>query len=312
MIIASTAFVVLAACGGGGSDAVNPPPPPAPTSTALPITGANAQDITEIVLDAVTSSAEIISIVDVFGLPLAVTANHGVANAVVTDMFAETTACDTGDVTTTWDDADNSLTISTGDNLDVMFGMCFLADLDATLDGSSSLTNMVITGDPFVQVAPWSLATAFGFDNLSARDSFDTVIIDGTLDLALNSDDNVTIHSSIATNSLTVQQSVNSETLSDFVLTETVNQNTLTQALSASGTFTSTELEGSVTFETLEDFVVIGDDNPSSGKFFISDSRSSVLITVIDNISVQLDIDLDLNGTIDETVVLTWAALDVG
>ena len=84
------------------------------------------------------------------------------------------------------------------------------------------------------------------------------------------------------------------------------------QETSANGTFTSTELEGSVTFETLEDFIVLGDDNPSSGIFLISDSSSSVLLTVLDNINVQLDIDLDLDGTIDETVVVAWSALDIG
>ena len=86
----------------------------------------------------------------------------------------------------------------------------------------------------------------------------------------------------------------------------------LTQVISTSGIFTSTELGGSVTFETLEDFVLIGDDNPSAGALLISDSSSSVLITVLDNISVQLEIDLDLDGMIDETVVVTWAALDIG
>jgi len=44
----------------------------------------------------------------------------------------------------------------------------------------------------------------------------------------------------------------------------------------------------------------------------IADAGSSVLVTVLDNISVQLDIDLDLNGTIDETIVVTWAELDIG
>lgn len=311
MFIVSAAFVVLASCGGGGSDGLGPPAQPAPNTARLPITAANAQEITVTVLEAVTSTVEIVSIVDVIGLPLAGTTHQGLAKALVADIFAETTACDTGEVTTTWNDADNSLAISTGDTFDILFDMCSIAELGATIDGASSLTNMVVTGDPFVQIVPWSLATTFGFDNLSATDSVDTVIIDGNLDLVLSSDDDVVVDFSIATNSLTAQQSAISETLSAYVLTQTIDLNALTQVVGTSGTLTSTELEGSVTFETLQDFMVLGDDNPSSGQLLISDSSSSVLVTVLDNLSVQLEIDLDLDGTIDQTVVVTWAALDI-
>ncbi len=310
--IVSVAFMVLAACGGGGSGGSSPPAPPAPNTATLPITTANAQDITVTVLEAVTSTAEIVSIVDVIGLPPTSTTNQGLARALVADIFAETTACDSGEVTTTWDDADNNLAISTGDTFDILFDMCFDAELEATLDGASSLTNMVVTGDPFIQIVPWGLTTTLGFDNLSVTDSVDAVIIDGSLDLVLSSDDNVVVDVSIATNSLTAQQSGIGETLSAYVLTQTVDLNALTEVISTSGTFTSTELGGSVTFETLEDFVVMGDDNPSSGEMLISDSGSSVLVTVLDNISVQLEIDLDLDGTIDETLVVTWATFDNG
>ncbi len=312
MFIVGAAFVILASCGGGGSGGSNPPSAPPTNTAALPITAANAQDITVTVLEAVTSTVEIVSLVDVIGLPLTSTTNQGLAKAFVADIFADTTACDTGEVTTTWNDADNNLAISTADTFDILFDMCFIAELGATLDGASSLTNMVVTGDPFIQIVPWSLATTFGFDNLSATDSVDTVIIDGNLDLVLSSDDNVVVDFSIATDALTAQQSGISETLSDYVLTQTLDLNALTQVVSTSGTFTSSELEGSVTFETLEDFMVMGDDNPFSGELLINDSSSSVLVTVLDNISVQLDIDLDLDGTIDETVVVTWAELDIG
>jgi hypothetical protein len=309
--IVSVAFMVLAACGGGGSGGSSPPAPPAPNTASLPITTANAQDITVTVLEAVTSTAEIVSIVDVIGLPPTSTTNQGFARALVADIFSETTACDSGEVTTTWNDADNNLAISTGDTFDILLDMCFDAELEATLDGASSLTNMVVTGDPFIQIVPWGLTTTLGLDNLSVTDSVDAVTIDGSLDFVLSSDDNVVVDFSIATNSLTAQQSGIGETLSAYVLTQTLDLNALTQVISTSGIFTSTELGGSVTFETLEDFVVIGDDNPSSGELLISDSSSSVLITVLDNISVQLEIDLDLDGTIDETVVVTWATLDI-
>jgi hypothetical protein len=293
--------------------AVAPPPPP--NTGALPITAANAQDITVAVLDAISSTVEIIDIVDLIGLPPIGGTNRGLAKPSVRDIFAaifmEILACDTGEVTGTWNDADNNLMISTGDTFDFVFDMCFFVDSGTTLDGATSLTNMVVTGGPFNQIAPWGLAITFGFDNLSGTDSAGTAIIDGGLDLDISSDDNVVVNLSIVTTSLTAQQSGISETLTEYVLSETIDLNALTLVVSANGTLTSTLLEGNVTFETLQDFMVIGDDNPSAGQLLISDSSSSVLVTVLDNISVQLEIDLDLDGTIDETIVVTWAELDI-
>ena len=100
-------------------------------------------------------------------------------------------------------------------------------------------------------------------------------------------------------------------TLSDYVLTETIDLNALTQVANVSGTFTNPYREGAVVFETLQDFVIMADDNPSAGQLFIRDNSSSVLITALDNINVQLEIDVDLDGTIDQTIVVTWAELDI-
>lgn len=119
---------------------------------------------------------------------------------------------------------------------------------------------------------------------------------------------NVTVSSA----SLVANEDGENASLSDYLITEVIDLNALTLMIGASGTFTSDTLEGAVTFATLEDFVAMGDDNPSSGQLLISDSSSSVLVTVLDNMNVQLDIDLDLDGTIDETIVVTWADLDNG
>ena len=310
MLIASMALVLLTSCGGSGGGGTPPPPPPVNTA-ALPITADNAQDITVDVLEAITSTIDLVDIVDFIGLPAIGGTNSGLAELLPADIFTEIVPCDTGEATVTWNDVDNNLMISTGDTFDVLFNMCFFADTGETLDGATSLTNMVVTGDPFNQIAPWGLAITFGFDNLSGTDSAGTAIIDSGLDLDLSSDDNVVVNLSIATASLTAQQSGISATLTDYVLTQTVDLNALTQVISTNGTLTSTLLEGNVTFETLQDFMVIGDDNPSTGQLLISDGSSSVLVTVLDNINVQLDIDFDLDGTIDQTIMVTWTELDI-
>ena len=280
-------------------------------SAALPITDGNAQDITVAVLVAITSTVEIVNILDIIGLPVVASTNADLAKGAVMAVSADVIACDTGEATVTWNDADNNFVVSTGDTFDVVFAMCFFADTGTTFDGPMSLTDMVITGDPINQIAPWGLAFTMGFDGLSGTDSDGTVIIDGNLDFDMNSEDNLVVNLSVASASLTAQQSGISETLSDFVLAETFNLNTLLQVVSSSGAFTSTLLEGTVTFQTLQDFVIMADDNPSAGQLLISDNSSSVLVTVIDNISLQLEIDIDLDGMIDRTIVVAWDDLDI-
>ena len=76
-------------------------------------------------------------------------------------VSSEVIACETGEGSVTWDDADNNLVISTGDTFDVAFADCLLAETETTLHGSMLLTNLVVTGDPFSEIAPWGS----GFDH---------------------------------------------------------------------------------------------------------------------------------------------------
>ncbi len=281
------------------------------TSAALPITDSNAQDITVAVLEAVTSTIDFVDILEFVGLPVIASGRLDVADGVVMSIVTDTIDCDTGDATVTWNDADDNFQISTGDTFDLVFDMCFDAEDETTLDGATSLTNIVVSGDPINQIAPWGLALTIGFDLLSLTDSEGTVAINGGLGIDLSSDDNLTIDLSITAASLTAEGPGFDATLSEYVLGETLDVNTLTQVANTRGSFTSTLLEGTVAFETLQDFVIIADDDPSTGQLLISDSSSSVLVTVLDNINVQLDIDIDLDGTIDRTIVVTWAELDI-
>ena len=313
VLIASMGLVLCASCGGGGGGgaAPAPTPTPLPNPMALPITGDNAEDITEVVLESVIATIDIVDFADVVGLPAFGSSNQGLAKATVRDIYIQVASCDTGEVTVTWNDADDNLDLSTGDTLDAVFDMCFFADSGTTLDGAASFTNIVVEGDPDFVTVPWRLAITFGFDNLSGTDSSGTSIIDGSLNVDIASDDNVVIELSVSTPALTAQDSGMSVTLSDYLLTQLINVSSSEQRISADGTLTSTELEGSVSFETLQDFVIFGDDNPSSGQMLIADANSSVLVTVLDNLSVQLEIDLDRDGTIDQTIVVTWTELDV-
>jgi hypothetical protein len=288
---------MLASCGGGGSGSPPPPPPP-PNLAALPITGDNAQDITSAVLDAATSVAELVSVTDFIAIPLV--------------DPTEILACDVGDITITWDDVDVSSTVSTGDTFDSVFNGCVTDASATTIDGAVSLTNLIIAGDPINEIAPWALSMTVSLADLAIADADGTATVNGDLDVDTSSDDNIIATGAINSTLVTIQYSsgVNEE-LADYMIEQTTDMNALTSSIDTSGTFTSTVLEGSVTFETLQSFVAVADANPSAGEMLIGDSTSSVLVTVIDNVNIQLEIDLDLDGVIDRTIVVGWTDLDL-
>jgi hypothetical protein len=310
------AAAMLASCGGGGNGGPNPPPPP-PNLAALPITGDNAQDIAAAVLDAATSVAELVSVIDFIGIPTVASSDGGLAKPAFAEIvFAETVtdvvACDVGEITRTWDDSDNSSTMSTGDTFDIVFGDCFTGASATTIDGAVSLTNLVITGDPVNVIAPWGLASTVGLTDLAITDADGTVTVNGDLGFDSSSDDNIVVTGAVDSTLVTIQFSsgVNEE-LAGYMMAQTSDMNALTSSIDTSGTFTSTVLEGSVTFETLQSFVAVSDANPSAGEMLISDDTSSVLVTVIDNVNIQLEIDFDLDGVINRTIVVGWVDLDL-
>jgi len=300
----------------------------------LPITPANAQDVTADVLEAISSVFDLIDVANLLDLPFPdLPAEKGGLGATSGSPFAklgdrrivrktvtvvalqaiivESVGCDSGTATTIWDDADNNLEISTGDTLDVSFENCFFSDLGVTLVGDASITNIEITGDVANAIPPWSLSAIFTLTGLEGVEGNETVIIDGGLDLLFSSNDAITIDGSVSGASLNVMSNGTAETLSDFNFPQVIDLNTQTVTADASGMLTSTELNGTVEFETLASFVIIADDNPSAGQLFISDVNSSVLATVLDNISVQLEVDEDADGTAETTFVVTWDDLGI-
>ena len=268
-----------------------------------PITDDHARAITEEALFGVTLPVEVIDFLDLIGLPFMVSVTPASAeSAVATDASIDVIACDNGEVSVTWDDADSNLVISTGDTFNVTTEWCELA-YGMWFAGSMAVTNLVVTGDPFNQIAPWGLALTVDMLGLP---------VTGDLGIEISSEDNVVVDRSITTSSLSAADiAFNPHTVSDYVLTETRDLNALTQVGNVSGTYTNPYREDTVVFETLRDFVTMADENPSAGQLLISDNSASVLITALDNINVQLEIDIDLNGTIDQTIVVTWAELNI-
>ncbi len=92
-LIVSVVLLLLGSCGGSGGDGVviTPAPPPA-NLAALPITAANAQDITASVLVAVVSTIDIVDILDIIGPADVGGTLPGLAKFAVNAIFPQTVA----------------------------------------------------------------------------------------------------------------------------------------------------------------------------------------------------------------------------
>ncbi|MGI9204958.1 MAG: hypothetical protein ACR2Q3_13170 [Woeseiaceae bacterium] len=306
----------VAACGGGGGASPPPAPPSLPPVNAeeLPIDGDNAQIIAGSVLGSIVAPIELLELANILGVqpltdptdsPVLITGPINLPpgpGILVNDDLA----CVAGRISMVWDDVDNSTTVSTGDIIGSGFVRCEYTDPAVMLDGGMSFSDFEITGDPFARITPWQFAATYNFVDTAAITDAVIIRTDGDLRLDISSDDNLLIGSSVDSTLLTITEGTDIEMLSNFSHTQSFDLNTLVRTITADGTYTNTSLNGSVTFETRDPFIVMGEDNPSAGALFISDNQSSVLITAIDNANAQLEVDFNLDMIVDLTLTVPW------
>ena len=311
LVIAAAMTGITFGCGGSsGGDDPAPAPTPQPTGE-LPITQDNAQAITVTVLDAVTGVIELTDVTDLTGLGLPDLAVEASKRSVVRATVVDTVDCDSGSAEVTWNDADDSLDVSTGDTMDAVLTACFLDDADITLDGSVSVSDLQMTGEVLLGIPPFSMSTTLGFTDLAGTDSEGTAVINGAMALSVGTTDGLITEAAITSDALTATEDGETMSLSNFVVDETFDLNALTTTIDSSGTLQSSELNGSVDFETTQSFVIMGDEDPHTGQLRIADDTSSLLMTVLDNVNLQIEVDADGDGTPETTLNLTWFDLDL-
>ena len=82
--------------------------------------------------------------------------------------------------------------------------------------------------------------------------------------------------------------------------------------MNASGTLESSQLPGDVVYSTETTFQGNEGEYPSTGVLLITGDNSSARLVAVDATNVRIDIDNDGDGTLDETIDLTWAELEGG
>lgn len=322
--------VLLGACGGGGgggSDSV--------TTSSAPVTisAANASEVaaaayestaglegggsgtTSFLTGAVTQTSSInIDFVDILISQVKTAAQLASANAAASltgVVISETMPCTTsGSISITFDDIDNNQELSTGDSMSFAANDCIEDGM--VMNGSVSINNVTVSGDPQTPLSPYSMQFRIQANNFTVTEGIESVALNGSMTIAESTSDGVLFTHSISGSSIQVTEGGVTAGLSNFTIEASEDNSILPYAytLDLNATVSSPEIGGSVSIVTDIVFAGFGIDYPSSGQATITGANNSrVTLIALNSIDVRLEIDADGDGAADTITDTTWDAL---
>ncbi len=328
VVVRMTAFFLISGCssGGGGSAPVVSPDP------TLEITSNNAMQISKIAYEAALESQQL---GDAGGGGLFIVSAQGGVTKIDTNLvkFAkpvnasssgsqvpipgETIPCAvSGTQTISGAIADPvTPTLTPGDFFQFDFNACDEGQGEVT-NGTMRMDIDAFSGDFLSELFSMTVTvtlTSFQvsiFENQSTTPT-DVLTSNGGATLTVDTTSLPFVSTSINGESLVVDTNASSESLTNFLSASTVDGNLFPSpyTTSASGTLDSTQLAGIIRYSNSITFEGLGSDYPSSGEFLVEGLGSSLHLIADNNVDVRILIDLGADGTINETIITTWAEL---
>jgi hypothetical protein len=232
--------------------------------------------------------------------------NDGTGGVVPAATQTSEEACENGSISATFNDNDNDLTLSTGDSVSMTANNCDFGGV--VMNGTISMSNVVVSGDE--SSPPYSMQFRMQATNFSVTVTGETVVMSGDGTISESSSDGFNFSSSVSGNGIRITAAGETLTLTDYDILETENEATGEYAISINATISSSSVGGSVTVTTDVALSGIGSGDPSAGQVTcVGANSSSLTLTVVDSLSVQIEVDTDGIGGPDETLSLAWTAL---
>jgi hypothetical protein len=200
------------------------------------------------------------------------------------------------------------LTLTPGDFFDILYEMC--DDGFAVIDGGLFYAVDAFNGE--LASGLYSLTMTATFTDFQVATDQDELVSNGDLTVRIDSRQFPYLEAEVSGNTLTVDGTTSAVIMTTFssLHAQDTGQAPFPYTQSSFGTIDSTLLTGIVSYATPVDFEGSDADYPSVGEFLVTGGNSSARLTAVDNVNVRIDIDTDGNGTIDETINTTWAALE--
>lgn len=309
-----SASLLLAACSGGGEDFTGAG---GPTTEPTAITSANGVTATKAAWASVVASGDLSNL----GGALPIASAPGDASIAASGQPGKfllrvsksvpfgpivLECLQTGTITISGDASDP---LAVDDTFRVESTMCD-DGFGEVVDGIIDFTIRDVAGD-VSQGAGYLLSMDAIVTNLQIANSTDTFLSNGDATVALDTTESPFIRAGSSGSSMTTDSSVSSDTISNYQSSQTVDGNlqTLPYTLSASGTLDTTLLEGTVDYSTPLEFSGEGNAFPSEGVLLVRGANSTARLIAVDNVNVTIEIDVNGDGVVDDTINTTWLAL---
>ncbi len=326
--------ILLTACGGGGgtSGSTSGQAGSSTPVTGVAITSANSRDVGTQVYSAsqglnnqVTSTPAIVTAVSTSGN------GTGILDAVVQQIYfalrhpspgvavgvtaTETVPCSGGGSATIAATVANTATFSSGDRINVNAGNCVEGTIK--MNGVMDIVFNSVMGTPSGTSA-WSASLGITFNAFSVTENFTGTSNTATGDLALAYNQSGLNNASFSGSGNALQMHVvNGASTTDYTLSayaysgsvDPTNLYTYHSDFTVSGNIPRVG-NASYVVRTTTDFKQQRGSYPSQGVMTITASdHSSLRFTVLNATSVQLGVDKNGDGTMDDTISTTWAEL---
>lgn len=320
LVIASIAIVGLSACGGGSDGGSTPTP-----LTLVTLDSGNATMVAGTASTAVFGTAEIGGLTDLTGSTsnaqggvtkrdasaVAAKAAQGTLSNVRFALFsADTSFCVVSGSVTVLSDLASPFTFTAGDFISADFDMCDDGEGE-TIDGMLEMTITSFEGDVLTS------EFLFGVDLLMTEFMVitltDTMMADGDIGTTVDTRTPPIVEGSIFGDSFVISGMGVTETISMFSTLYTEDSSTfpVSWTNNSMGTVDSSEVSGAVRYETPLAFEGSGANYPHTGQLLVTGAKgATLLLRTIDDVNIEIDADYDGDGSVDETLVLTWAELE--
>ncbi len=319
ILLTWTALLALFGCGGGGGGGGA-----APTADVT-IDSGNAVAVARDVYDSIGDTTSLgsfgtgglIGAAGPAGPTLSKTATNLAAKAgldgtldavslVAVAIGSQQSACTvSGTVTVSGDIADPN-TLSGGDTITLQFNNCDDGD-GQVVNGKLTLSIDSVSGDLTTQF--FALGVTLEFQGFSVREGSTTNTVVGGFSMMLDTTGYPVTKASVSSPYLSVSDGVRTANLSNYSTTATIDESSQPPGFSvtSSGRIDLPARGGSVTYSMPESFIGFGDGDPEAGVLFIRGAGGgTITLTVQASTQIQLEMDYDGNGTVDETIILTW------
>lgn len=319
LIITLGATSLLVACGGGGGGLGNGNQP----SAMVPISAANAVSVTKSSYQSALASASIGELSGETGIIAAapggvsklssiagVSSKSGSGNAQV-PIPATESPCDVSGSVTISGRIEDVVTpsLSPGDYFDIKFKRC------VNLPGEETHGDLHFDVDAFsgdFLGGLYDMTMTLELDRFRVTTGNDVITSNGGATVTLNTANSPSVSTSVNGSSMTVDTNTSSETLFNFASAQTLDGGLFPApfTMTASGTLDTSQIGGSVRYSTPVMFEGLDGDYPGIGELLVTGANSSVRLIAESNVDVRIELDTDADGTIDETINMTWAELD--